>query len=143
MRVSAEVDVSAVRAYRPMRRVPVQHWLTIEVLDGATPASGWLRGWHDVLVETAVASGTVYWDDHEHRWGVVLEFAFDDEVARDRFRKHAAVMAALDATPDPVNGVLVYPHRGGGAGARVPRRPRPLLDSGAVALPEPEVEFAA
>ena len=80
----------------------------------------------------------MYWDDHVHHWGVVLEFAFHAEAARDRFRQHPAVLAALDAVPDLVNGVLVYPHRGGGSGSRVPRRPRPLLGSDAAALPEPE-----
>lgn len=116
----------------------MEHWLTVEVFDADTPASGWLRSWHDSLVETAVSSGAVYWDDHEHPWGVVLELAFDDEAARDRFRPHPAVRAALDAVPDVVNGLLVYPHRGGGSGSRVPRLPRPLLGSGAAALPEPE-----
>jgi hypothetical protein len=113
-------------------------WLTLEIFDAETPASEWARSWHDSLVETALASGAVFWDDHEHSWGVVLEFAFDDETARDRFRHHPTVTAALDAAPDPVNGALVYPHRGGGTGVRVPRAPRPYLDSGAVALPEPE-----
>jgi hypothetical protein len=112
-------------------------WLTIEVFDADMPATQWLRAWQDSLVETAVASGAVFWDDHEHRWGVVLEFAFDDEAARDRFREHVTVAAALDAAPDPVNGALVYPHRGGGSGARVPRRPRPRIDSGALAVAEP------
>jgi hypothetical protein len=113
-------------------------WLTLEVLDAGTPASAWLRAWHDSLIQTAIASGAIFWDEHEHAWGVVLEFAFADETARERFRHHATVTAALDATPDPVNGTMVYPHRGGGTGVRVPRRPRPLLDSGTLALPEPE-----
>ncbi|MGY1847719.1 MULTISPECIES: hypothetical protein [unclassified Blastococcus] len=114
------------------------NWVTIEVFDGGTPASGWLRAWHDLLVETAVTSGARFWDEHEHRWGVVLEFVFDEEGQRDGFRDAPAVRAALDAAPDPVNGVLVYPHRGGGSGSRHPRRPRPLRDSGAAALPEPD-----
>ncbi|MGY2065062.1 hypothetical protein [Blastococcus sp. SYSU DS0619] len=114
------------------------HWVTIEVFDGGTPAAGWLRAWHDLIVETAVTSGARFWDDHAHRWGVVLEFVFDEESRRDAFRDSPAVRAALDAAPDPVNGVLVYPHRGGGSGSRQPRRPRPLRGVGAAALPEPD-----
>jgi hypothetical protein len=112
------------------------HWLTVEVFDAAErPASSWLRSWHDHLVETALSSGSVYWDAHEHAWGVALEFTFEDETARDRFREHATLRSALDAAPDPVSGVLVYPHRGGGTGSLLPRRPRPFLGSGAVELP--------
>jgi hypothetical protein len=37
-----------------------------------------------------------------------------------------------------VNGVLVYPHRGGGSGSRSPRRPRPVLGSGTAELPIPD-----
>src|SRR6188508_2257944 len=103
--------------------VAKMEWLTLEVFDAGTPATQWLRAWRDNLVETALASGAVFWDDHEHSWGVVLEFAFDDEVSRDRFRNHPTVTAALDAAPDPVSGALVYPHRGGGTGVRMPRRP--------------------
>jgi hypothetical protein len=114
------------------------HWVTIEVFDGGTPAAEWLRSWHDRLVEAAVTSGTRFWDEHEHRWGVVLEFVFDEESRRDGFRDSPAVRAALDAAPDPVNGVLVYPHRGGGSGSRQPRRPRPLRGGGATALPVPD-----
>ncbi len=47
------------------------------------------------------------------------------------------VQAALDAVPDPVNGLLVYRGRGGGAGATSPRRPRPGAGAGAMSLPEP------
>ncbi|CCG04798.1 hypothetical protein [Blastococcus saxobsidens] len=114
------------------------NWVTIEVFDGGTPAAGWLRAWHDLLVETAVTSGARFWDEHEHRWGVVLEFVFDEETQRDGFRDSAAVRAALDAAPDPVNGVLVYPHRGGGSGSRQPRRPHPRAGGGTAALPEPD-----
>ena len=113
-------------------------WLTIEVFDGASSAAGWARAWQDRLVETAVTGGAVFWDEHEHSWGVVLEFTFDDERRRDAFREAPVLLAALDATPDPVRGVLVYPHRGGGDGVRQPRRPRPVLGSGAAELPLPD-----
>ena len=49
----------------------------------------------------------------------------------------ASVQAALDAVPDPVNGLLVYRGRGGGAGSASPRRPRPSAGAGAISLPEP------
>jgi hypothetical protein len=118
------------------------HWLTVEVFDGGEmSAAGWVRAWHDRIVEAAVTGGVRFWDEHEHRWGVVLEFVFDEEPARDAFRQSPVLRAALDATPDPVNGVLVYPHRGGGGAARQPRRPRPLVQGGAAALPLPEPEF--
>ena len=117
------------------------NWLTVEVFDGGTSAAAWARAWHDSVVETAVTGGCVFWDEHEHRWGVVLEFAFREEQQRDAFHNSPLLRAALDAAPDPVNGVLVYPHRGGGTGARQPRRPRPLVQGGAAALPLPEPEF--
>lgn len=112
-------------------------WLTIEVFDADIPAGAWERAHHDALVEAAVTLGCVYWDWHQHRWGVVVEFAFLEESPRDAFRDATAVRAAIDAAPDPVSGVLVYPHRGGGSGSRVPRVPRPAAGAGAVELPEP------
>jgi hypothetical protein len=46
--------------------------------------------------------------------------------------------------PDPINGLLVYPGRGGSAGATHPRRPRPPLGAGAAPLPvEPEPVIVA
>jgi hypothetical protein len=114
------------------------NWVTIEVFDGATPAAEWARAWHDRLVEAGVTGGAVFWDEHEHRWGVVLEFVFPEEAQREAFRCSPAAVAALDAAPDPVNGVLVYPHRGGGAGVRDPRRPYPRIAGGAAALPVPD-----
>ncbi|HLM07582.1 MAG TPA: hypothetical protein VK402_20585 [Blastococcus sp.] len=111
------------------------HWITVEVFDGAISAATWADAWRDRLVEAAVTGGARFWDDHEHRWGVVLEFTFDDEQARDAFRDSTLLRAALDHAPDRV---LVYPHRGGGDGIRQPRRPRPLVRSGGAALPEPD-----
>lgn len=114
------------------------HWITVEVFDEATSAAAWARGWHDRLIEAAVTAGAAFWDEHEHRWGVVLEFVFPDEQQRDAFHSSPVLRAALDHAPDPVHGVLVYPHRGGGSGARQPRRPHPCITGGAAALPVPD-----
>jgi hypothetical protein len=118
------------------------NWVTVEVYDGPFPAAAWARAWQDRLVEAAVTGGARFWDEHEHPWGVVLEFAFAEEEQREAFRVLPVVLAALDAVPDPVNGVLVYPHRGGGDGCRQPARPRPRVagDAAAQPLPDPDAE---
>lgn len=112
-------------------------WLSIEVSDGAFPASSWRTAHGEALIEAGLTNGAQDWVWHEHRWGVVLELLFDAEERADAFRELPAVRAALDAVPDPVNGLLVYKGRGGGSGSRVPRRPRPHLGAGAA---EPEIE---
>ncbi|HEY2174883.1 MAG TPA: hypothetical protein VGH85_13830 [Mycobacteriales bacterium] len=114
-------------------------WLTIEVFDGDFPASGWWRAHGEALLEAAVTNRAQQWAHHEHRWGVVLELEFADDDAAESYRYLPAVAAALDAVPDKVAGLLVYRGRGGGAGARSPRRPRPHLGAGSAALPEPRV----
>ncbi len=113
-------------------------WLTVEVLDGEVPASGWRRAYEHGLVEAAITHGAQYWEWHDTRWGVVLELLFDSDERLERFRSLPVVRAALDAVPDRVSGLLVYRGRGGGSGALVPRRPRPLPVAGAASLPEPE-----
>jgi hypothetical protein len=116
----------------------VPEWLTIEVLDGEVPASVWQRAYDDVLVEAAITQGAAYWEWHATRWGVVLELVFDDDDRRERFRALPVVRAALDAVPDPLHGLIVYRGRGGGAGALVPRHPRPRPVAGAAPLPTAE-----
>jgi hypothetical protein len=69
---------------------------------------------------------------------VVLEVAFAEEWRWERCYGLPAVQAALDATRDPVKGLLVHRGRGGSSGTRLPRRPRPLAGAGAVELPEPD-----
>jgi hypothetical protein len=121
------------RAYRR----GVSHWLTIEVHHAAISADGWRRMHGESLIEAAVTNGARSWEWHAPRWGVILEIEFADEAAREWFRVLPAVTAALDAVPDPVNGVLVYPGRGGGSGAGRPRRPRPAPAAGAAEVDEP------
>jgi hypothetical protein len=115
-------------------------WWSIEVFHGELAAGRWRDTYSSILIESAVASGATSWEWHEHRWGVVFEVEFAGDGQWEAFRSVPAVRAALDAVPDPVNGLLVYRGRGGGAGAASPRRPRPAAGAGAMALPEPRDE---
>jgi hypothetical protein len=81
------------------------HWITVEVFDGSSSAAGWARAWHDRLIEAAVTGGAVFWDEHEHRWGVVLEFVFADERQRDAFRQ--APVLPDDDGPVRCTGVVI------------------------------------
>jgi len=113
-------------------------WWSIEVFDSQVQAAlSWKDSYRSQLVESAITSGAMDWNWIEHRHGVVFEVCFADEARWEAFRSLPGVQAALDAVPDPVNGVLVYRGRGGGAGARSPRKPRPSAGAGALELPEP------
>lgn len=112
-------------------------WYSIEVLDGATSASVWADAYGDSLVEAGLAHGAQDWSRHRHSWGVVFEFSLNDDASWEAFQRSVAVRAALDAVPDPLTGLIVYRGRGGSAGAFEPRRPRPMIGSGAAALPIP------
>jgi hypothetical protein len=113
-------------------------WWSIEVFNGRSSAARWKDAYGEVLIEVAFTNGAVDWAWQEHGWGVVLEVAFADERRWEFFYGLPAVQAALDATPDPVKGLLVHRGRGGASGTRLPRRPRPLAGAGAVELPEPD-----
>ena len=102
-------------------------WWSIEVLHGEFSAFRWQEQHDDALIEAALTNGAVDGSWHVGRWGVVFEICFDDEQQWDRFRGLAAVCAALDAVPDPVNGLLVYRGRGGAAGMPEPEG-EPQLD---------------
>jgi len=112
-------------------------WFSIEVFDGASSASLWSDAYGDSITEAAFTSGASDWSWHRHTWGVVLELDFADEASFEQFRNLPVVLAALDAVPDPVSGIIVYKGRGGSAGRVQPRKPRPLTGSGAAALPLP------
>jgi hypothetical protein len=112
--------------------------MSIEVFDGEFyPAASWADSFGDSLVESALSEGASDWAWHPTSWGVVFEVAFEDEEAWERFRATLAVRTALEAVPNPVNGVLVYKGRGGSAGATRGRKPKPMAGSGAAALPIP------
>lgn len=112
-------------------------WFSIEVFDGAGSALVWAETWSDTLIGAALASGAADWAWHNHSFGVVFEVSFDDEANWEHFRAQGGVLAALDAVPDPLTGLIVYRGRGGSSGSILPRPRRPLAGSGAAALPLP------
>jgi hypothetical protein len=115
----------------------VPEWLTIEVVDGEAPASGWRLAHENALIEAAITHGASFWEWHLTRWGVVLELVFDSDERLERYRSLPVVRASLDAVPDRAQGLLIYRGRGGGSGALVPRHPRPRPIADAAGLPEP------
>ena len=125
----------------PTYRERVSEWWSIEVADGEFSAASWKDSYSRGLIRTALEYGVEDWAWVECPWGVVLELCFPDVSPAggwSAFRDAALVKAALDAVPDPVNGLLMYQGRGGSSGARVPRRPKPAPAGVAAALPEPE-----
>jgi hypothetical protein len=113
-------------------------WWSIEVLHGPFTAFRWQEQHDSALIEAALTNGAVDGAWHADRWGVAFEVCFASEDRWEAFRALPAVRAALDAVPDPVGGLLVYRGRGGGAGIREPREPKPAPSAGAVSLPEPQ-----
>ena len=122
-------------------------WWSIEVLHGEVSAFRWQEQHDPALIEAALSNGVRDGTWHADRRGVVFEVLFDTEDRWEAFRGLPVVRAALDAVPDPVNGLLIYRGRGGGAGTREPRRPKPAPSPAAVSLPgpadEPYLDLAA
>src|SRR6201986_4050001 len=106
-------------------------WWSIEVFHADLSARQWRSSYEDALIEAAGARGALNWVWPEHRTGGVLELEFRDDEAWEAYRGRPAVQAALDAAPDPVNGLIVYRGRGGASGSRWPRRrgPKPSADA--------------
>src|ERR1700733_15408087 len=113
-------------------------WWSIEVLHGEVSAFRWQEQHDSALIEAALTNGVRDGTWHADRWGVVFEVLFDTEDRWEAFRGLPVVRAALDAVPDPVNGLLIYRGRGGSSAAGKPRKPRPAPSAAAAALPEPE-----
>ena len=109
---------------------------TIEIVDGQFSADVWFESHRDYLVEAAVTHGAQDWRWVSRDWGAILELEFADEEGWLRFRATLAVQAALDAVPDPVNGLFIYSGPGGSSGIKSRRRPRPKPAAGAAPLPE-------
>jgi hypothetical protein len=115
-------------------------WWSIEVQHGEFSAYRWQEQHDSALIEAALTNGAIDGSWHAGSWGVIFEVLFETSEQWEAFRALPAVRAALDAVPDPVNGLLVYRGRGGGADARKPRKPKPAPAASAVSLPEPQSE---
>ena len=116
-------------------------WWSIEVFSGdKLPASGWRYAYEDELTEAAITHGAMYYEWHDTEYGVIFEVLFRDDAQWEAFRALPAVRAALDGVPDPVNGLIIYRGRGGAAGSRKPRKPKPAPGAAALELEEPKEE---
>src|SRR5260370_40449824 len=112
-------------------------WWSIEVFDSRLQAAlRWKDAYRAQIIDAAITTGAVDWNWIEHKSGVVFEVCFADEARWEAFRNSSAIQAALDAVPDPMYGLLVYRGRGGGAGSRQPRKPKPSLGAGALEQPQ-------
>jgi Protein of unknown function (DUF3073) len=112
-------------------------WWSVEVFHGEFRASRWQQSYSASLIESAISHGAADWSWIERPHGVVFEVCFPDEDRWEAFRSLPAVRAALDAVPDPVNGLLIYRGRGGAAGGTKPRKPKPAPGAAALELEEP------
>lgn len=112
-------------------------WWSIEVLHGEFSAFQWQQSYDSELIEAALTNGALDGTWHAGEWGVAFEVCFNSADEWEAFRDLPVVRAALDAVPDPVNGLLIYRGRGGTSASRQPRRPRPAPSASSLALPEP------
>jgi hypothetical protein len=119
----------------------MNEWWSIEVFDASQePARRWKDAHEDALTEAAITHGALYWEWSLTKLGVIFEVCFATDDQWQAFKNLPLVSAALDDTPDPVNGLIIYRGRGGAAGSRKPRKPRPAPGASAMKLPEPVVE---
>jgi hypothetical protein len=99
-------------------------WWSIEVLHGEVSAFGWQSAYDSMLIEAALTNGALDGTWHADGWGVAFEVCFETFEQWEAFRALPLVRAALDAVPDPVNGLLIYRGRPGPRPRRAPSRCR-------------------
>jgi hypothetical protein len=114
--------------------------IAIEILDAAFPASSWQRAWGDQLTTSAMSWSGLDWEWRHRTWGLIFLVAFPSQAEYEEWRKMPVVIAALDAVPDPVNGLVFHRGWGGTSGSGEPRKGKPLVGAGGAELPEPEDE---
>lgn len=123
-------------------------WLTIAVIepfefDPDEPelfgprAQLWWVSVSDQLVGAAFQYSALDYEVTVRSWGLVFEVCFDTDERAEAYRGSEAMRSAIDQL-GPLRLEVTSGRGGGSAGARVPRRDRPLIGSGSAALPLPE-----
>lgn len=126
-------------------------WLSIAVLepfdlDLADPAQQSAHQWwasvSDQLISAAFQHSALDYEVTLKTWGVVFDVGFGTDELAEAFRNGEAMGSAMDQL-GPLRLEVTSGRGGGTASVRVPRRDRPLLGSGAAALPLPEQDHAS
>jgi hypothetical protein len=118
-------------------------WLTVAVIDDIptndkprVSARFWWENLGTRIVGAALQFSPQDFEVTFRSWGVVFEVSFANESLADAFRWSPAMHSVMEQLGSL--RVEVTSGRGGGTTrARLPRRPRPLLGSGAAELPIP------
>jgi hypothetical protein len=114
--------------------------IALEVLDAAFSAESWRHAWGDTITTAAMSWSGLDWEWRHRTWGLIFLVAFPSEAEYEEWRKLPAVIAALDAVPDPVNGLVFHRGWGGTSGSGEPRRGKPRAGAGGAEIPEPVQE---
>ena len=111
--------------------------IALEIIDGPFSASSWQHAYGDVVTNAAMEWSGLDWEWREFKWGLLFMVAFPSEDEYLAWRSMPVVIAALDAVPDPVNGLVFHRGWGGTSGSGEPRRGKPLVGAGGAELPLP------
>jgi hypothetical protein len=122
-------------------------WLTVAVIDDIptndAPRVSARLWWENLGMRMVGAALQFSPQDFEvtfRTWGVVFEVSFASDAFATAYRESPAMLSVLEQLGSL--RVEVTSGRGGGTTrARLPRRPRPLLGSGAAELPLPLDEY--
>lgn len=141
-RSSGGLDARAATDEEPyhVRVADDRHEIALEIFDGPFSASSWQHAYGDALTTAAMSWSGLDWEWRHRTWGLIFLVAFPSEAEYDEWRKMPVVIAALDAVPDPVNGLVFHRGWGGTSGSGEPRRGKPMVGAGGaeIALPTDE-----
>jgi hypothetical protein len=121
-------------------------WLSVAVFEpfdldltdrSQRSAHQWWASVGDQLISSAFQFSAHDYEVTSKSWGVVFEVGFGSDAHAEAFRHGAAMRSAIDQL-GPLRLEVTSGRGGGTSSDRVPRRGRPLLGSGAAAIPPPQ-----